>query len=102
MAKKSAKKAAREAREGRDAKVVVHDANIPESEAVRAFARGDYARARVLLAHEAEDQSRPEGERARARELLDATKPERTALLAGLACIALYGLVALATALIQP
>lgn len=66
------------------------------------FRRGDYARSQLELGAKVEDPSLPEGVRAQARELIAAMRPDRVALLAGLGCLALYGLVALVTVLTQP
>lgn len=71
-------------------------------EALSTFVRGDYARARVLLAAKAEDTSLSEGARAQARQLLAATRPDRGAILTGLACVGLYLIVAVITSVFQP
>jgi hypothetical protein len=74
----------------------------PLADALLVFARGDYARARALLAQKVDDPSLAEGAKAQARELLEATKMERGAFLTGLACAGFYGLVLLVTSLFQP
>lgn len=71
-------------------------------EALATFARGDYARARVLLQAKADDPSLPEGVRAQARELLAATKPERGMVIAYGAAVALFALIVIVTSVLQP
>ena len=71
-------------------------------EAMTAFARGDYARAKVLLQVKADDPSLPEGVRAQARELLAATKPERGMVLAYASAAALFTLILIVTSVLQP
>jgi hypothetical protein len=76
--------------------------NDPLHEAVDTFARGDYAKARVLLEQKAHDASLSEGQREEAEELFGATGIERGTLWVGLACIALLALVVIVTTLTQP
>ncbi|MCK6549343.1 hypothetical protein L6R52_26105 [Myxococcota bacterium] len=72
------------------------------ADATAAFARGDYGRARVLLAAKIGDASLSEGQREEARELLAATGFERGTLWVGLGCIGLLILVLIVTAALQP
>lgn len=74
----------------------------PLAIARRLFAKGDIVAARRELGARAEDPSRPESDRALARELASATRIDRGALLVGLACAGLLLLVVLVTALKQP
>jgi hypothetical protein len=74
----------------------------PLHEALETFARGDYARARVMLDAKAHDPSLSEGQREEAEELYEATGFERGTLWVGLACLALLILVVVVTVLTQP
>src|SRR5215468_4564412 len=76
--------------------------NDPLHQAVETFAKGDYARARVLLEQKAHDANLSEGQREEAEELYEATGIERGTLWVGLACIALFILVIAVTTLTQP
>jgi hypothetical protein len=70
--------------------------------ATAVFARGDYARARVMLEAKANDASLSEGAKEEARSLIAATRIEKGTLMVGLACIALFVLVVIVTAILQP
>jgi hypothetical protein len=70
--------------------------------AIEVFKRGDYARARLLLAEKEADVALPEGAREQARDLIASTRIERGTLYVGLACIALFVLVVAVTAALQP
>jgi len=70
--------------------------------AMAVFARGDYARARVMLEEKTKDPALSEGAKEEARALIAATRLERGTLYVGLACIALFLLVLIVTAALQP
>lgn len=72
------------------------------AEATAAFARGDYGRAKVLLAAKIDDASLPEGQREDAKDLLAATGFERGTLWVGLGCVGLLLLVLIVTRALQP
>lgn len=74
----------------------------PLAEPMRAFVRGDYPRARAGFAAVLEDPEVTGSERETAGELLEATRVDRLTLGVGLACLALFGVAALLTALVQP
>lgn len=74
----------------------------PLQEAIETFARGDYARARVLLESKAHDPDLPEGQREQAEDLCEATNIEPGTLWVGLSCIGLFVLVLIVTTLTQP
>jgi hypothetical protein len=74
----------------------------PLADAIAVFASGDYVAARRALEPLAGASTLSEGQRARARELLAATRPEPTALKVGLACLGLMGLIAIVLGLTQP
>lgn len=90
------------ARRRRSSVSAVPTPEAPLAIARRLFAKGDIVAARRELGARAEDPSRPESDRALARELASATRIDRGALLVGLACAGLLLLVVLVTALKQP
>ncbi len=70
--------------------------------ALDAFDRGAYHEARPLLATRAEASDASDSERRMARMFIAATGFEKGTLLAGLACLGLYGLVVLVALAKQP
>lgn len=69
---------------------------------IEVFKKGDYARARNILGEKANDTLLSDGAREQARGLIAATRIERGTLLVGLACIGLFVLVIIVTAVMQP
>jgi hypothetical protein len=76
--------------------------DTPLAIARQLFGIGDIVAARRELTAKAEDARLSEGDRQLARELADATRIDRGALVVGLACIGLLLLVVLVTGLKQP
>ena len=66
------------------------------------FQQGDFVAARPLFDGAAQDSKLDPDAQQRAAELSIATRPERTAVLVGLACAAMLLLIALITAGTQP
>jgi len=84
-------------------KATLPDGSDPRlAEALVVFRKGDYVRARAMLQPLIADTTRPEGERAQAQRVYDATRLDRAVPLTALACLGLLGLIVLVTTLFQP
>jgi len=66
------------------------------------FQQGDFVAARALFQASVEDNTLDSNTQQRAAELLDATRPERTAVLVGAACAVMLVLITLVSQLTQP
>lgn len=71
-------------------------------EAMVSFGKGDYITARMQLEDKAKDASLSDGARKEAEERIAATRLDKTTVLVGLACAALFGLVVLVTTVMMP